>query len=402
MRILFLSDFYPPVLGGLELQVQALARGLARRGHHVSVATLTLDAPSSSTDCGATVYRVRGWNRLLAPIYMQRERPYHLTMPDPGVVAGLRRILQRERPDVVSAHSWILYSFLPLKRSTGARLAVRLHDYSLVCPKKTFIHRGAVCTGPEYVKCLRCASAHYGTERAFVLTTGLGLMRPFVARETDVFIANSTDVADASHVWTGQPRSAIAVVPPFIPNEAPRDPSHPRPQFLPPDGDFLMFAGSLKRDKGIDVLLQAYAQLDTTIPLVLVGMPSKEMPRQLPKGVTVATNVERDEVLAAWPHCAIAIVPSLSEAFGVVAVEAMAAGRPVIASAVGGLKDVVRNEETGLLVPPGDAVALRHAIARLLDNPAERKRMGAAGRELCMSFSESRILPEMERLMEGV
>ena len=60
MRILLLSDFYPPVLGGVELQVQALARGLARRGHEVSVATVTVDAPGVRQDEGVTVHRIRG------------------------------------------------------------------------------------------------------------------------------------------------------------------------------------------------------------------------------------------------------------------------------------------------------------------------------------------------------
>jgi glycosyltransferase involved in cell wall biosynthesis len=403
MRILLLSDFYPPVLGGLELQVQALARGLALRGHRVSVATLTLDAPRVSHDEGVTVHRIRGWNRLLAPIYEQRERPFHPTMPDPGVVASLRRIVRSERPQAVSAQSWIVYSFLPLKRSSGARLSLRLNDYGLVCPKKTFVYRGAVCDGPRYGKCLRCAAEQYGAAGSLCLTTALTLMGPRLARTIDVFIANSNAVADASQSGAGRPRSQIAVVPPFVDDGALDAPPRPRPAFLPSNGDFLLFVGALGRHKGLDVLLEAYARLSPTVPLILVGMPRRDTPSRLPQGVTVVPDVAHDDVLAAWPHCTMALVPSLwPEPFGVTAVEAMAAGRPVIASDTGGLRDIVAHSQTGLLVPPGDAVALRDAIAHLLSNPLECERMGTAGRERSRRFAASRILPEMERLLAGL
>jgi glycosyltransferase involved in cell wall biosynthesis len=402
MRILFLSDFYPPVMGGLELQVQALARRLCERGHQVSVATLTLDAPAVSQDEGVTVHHLRGWSRILAPVYQQRVRPFHPTLPDPGVVAALRRIVQAERPQVVSAHSWIVYSFLPLKRSSGARLILRLHDYGLVCPKKTFVCRGVVCSGPGYGKCLRCATAQYGMVEAIGLTTGLNLTNPCVRRAVDLFVANSDAVADAVYLGTGRPRSDVAVVPPWLSDNAFGSPELPRPAFLPPDGDFLMFAGGLGRDKGLDVLLEAYAKLTTRVPLILVGTSREDTPTRLPEGARLVYDVAHEDVLAAWPHCTIALLPSLTEAFGLAAVEAMAAGRPVVASAVGGLKDVIDDGETGLLVPPGDPIALRDAVARLLDNTLERDQMGALAKRQAARYSMSRVLPHIEGLFEGL
>jgi D-inositol-3-phosphate glycosyltransferase len=74
-------------------------------------------------------------------------------------------------------------------------------------------------------------------------------------------------------------------------------------------------------------------------------------------------------------------VPSRREGYGVVCAEAMAHGKPVVASAVGGLLDLVRHGETGLLVPPGDEAALREALRWLLGDPELRRRMGAAARE---------------------
>src|SRR5205809_3939099 len=130
MRILMVSDFYPPVIGGLERYVQLLAHELLRRGHQVSVATLRHEgAPAYELDAGVRVQRLAGWNRLLAPFYASSARPFHPTAPDPGVMAGLRRVVAHERPDIVHAHSWMLYSWLPLKQWSKAGLIVTLHDY---------------------------------------------------------------------------------------------------------------------------------------------------------------------------------------------------------------------------------------------------------------------------------
>jgi glycosyltransferase involved in cell wall biosynthesis len=81
------------------------------------------------------------------------------------------------------------------------------------------------------------------------------------------------------------------------------------------------------------------------------------------------------------------VVPSRREGYGVVAREAMAWGRPVVASRVGGLADAVEDDATGLLVPPGDVATLRAAVVGLLDDPERRARLGAAGRAQAPTFA---------------
>jgi glycosyltransferase involved in cell wall biosynthesis len=90
--------------------------------------------------------------------------------------------------------------------------------------------------------------------------------------------------------------------------------------------------------------------------------------------------IPREELHRRFAHAAVVVCPSISEGFGVVCAEAMAHGKPVVASAVGGLSGLVDDERTGLLVPPGDVDALRAAIQRLLDNSELRERLGNAGR----------------------
>jgi glycosyltransferase involved in cell wall biosynthesis len=112
-----------------------------------------------------------------------------------------------------------------------------------------------------------------------------------------------------------------------------------------------------------------------------------------------------EEALGFYAQATIVAVPSIwEEPFGLVAVEGMAAGRPVVASAVGGLRDIIADGETGLLVPPGDVEALAHALETLLDNPARCTAMGAAGRARVEEhytwpgIIERHYLPLMERL----
>jgi D-inositol-3-phosphate glycosyltransferase len=90
--------------------------------------------------------------------------------------------------------------------------------------------------------------------------------------------------------------------------------------------------------------------------------------------------VPHDELELLYDRAAVVAVPSYREGFGVVCAEAMAHGRPVVASAVGGLLDLVTDGETGVHVPPGDVPALRAALDCLLADPALRERMGKAAR----------------------
>ena len=144
LRILMLSEFYPPHIGGVERHVQILSRELAHRGHHVSVASLHHDGSSFfENDEGIRVHRLIGWNRVLAPFYEGRERQFHPPLPDPGLIAGLRHVIEQERPDIVHAHGWMLYSFIGLKAWSKAKLVMTLHEYGLICPKSLIFIKGS-------------------------------------------------------------------------------------------------------------------------------------------------------------------------------------------------------------------------------------------------------------------
>jgi glycosyltransferase involved in cell wall biosynthesis len=134
----------------------------------------------------------------------------------------------------------------------------------------------------------------------------------------------------------------------------------------------VLYAGRLSPEKGIRELVEATQGMN----LVVAGDgPLRSL---VPGALGLLPHAELDHLYA---RAAVVVLPSYSEGLPLVVVEAMAHGRPVVASAVGGIPDLIVDGVTGLLVPPGDAVALRAAIEKLLADPALRRRMGVAGRE---------------------
>ena len=164
-----------------------------------------------------------------------------------------------------------------------------------------------------------------------------------------------------------------------------------------------MFAGALGPHKGLHILLEAWAGIRTRPTLVLAGIRRPETPLSFPLGVIVAEEVPHADVLRGWGHCLAAVVPSVwPEPFGTVALEAMAAGRPVVASSVGGLAELVEDGVTGIQVPPGNVLALRNALERLLADAPLRARMGAAGREKAAGYSADLVVGAWERVFNEV
>jgi glycosyltransferase involved in cell wall biosynthesis len=139
----------------------------------------------------------------------------------------------------------------------------------------------------------------------------------------------------------------------------------------PEEPPHVLYVGRLSGEKGIPELLEATDGL----PRVIVG------DGPLRNGVPDAVGFSPPERLGPYfERAAVVVCPSRREGYGVVAREAMAYGRPVVASAVGGLLDAVEDGITGVLVPPRDPRALREALERMLDDPALRARLGEAAR----------------------
>ena len=134
----------------------------------------------------------------------------------------------------------------------------------------------------------------------------------------------------------------------------------------------VLYAGRLSPEKGVLELVEATEGLN----LVVAG--DGPLRARIPGAQGF---VPHDELQGLYARAAVVACPSRREGFGVACLEAMAHGRPVVATAVGGLRDLVVDGETGLVVPPRNPGALRSALDRLLGDPVLRRRLGAAGRE---------------------
>jgi glycosyltransferase involved in cell wall biosynthesis len=257
-----------------------------------------------------------------------------------GVLGNLRR-----RP-------W-LGLLLPAMLASFVRAARRAaHDADLV--HAHWLPAGAVATttGRPFVVQL------WGTD--VELARRARWIARWILRRARLTICASRELADAALDLGAE---TVRVIPSGvdIPDEVgePDDPPH------------VLYAGRLSEEKGVLELVEAARGL----PLVVAG--DGPLRRRIPGALGF---VPHDELLQLYERAAVVVCPSRREGFGVVCAEAMAHGRPVVATAVGGLRDLVVDGETGVLVPPGDSAALRAALERLLGDPELRRRLGAAAR----------------------
>jgi glycosyltransferase involved in cell wall biosynthesis len=173
-----------------------------------------------------------------------------------------------------------------------------------------------------------------------------------------------------------------------------------------PAAKLIGFAGWLLPIKGPGHLLSAMPAVLQEHPdatLVLVGKGNMEPAlRQQADRLGLNEHVRflgwREDVREIMPLFDVFVLPSLNEGMGRVLVEAMAAGRPIVASRVGGIPDVVRHGETGLLVMPHDTLSLAESISMLLRDSAQAERMGAMGRLKCREFSLQAMIAKLDAL----
>ena len=384
MRILLVSDFVPPVRGGLELHVDALAQELDRRGHIVAIATLT----ANPTPAGPSIEYFHVANLAAHFIPHERpDRPFHQPLPDPSGRRALRAIVGEFRPDVVHAHS-----LLGLDIPGGVPVVYTVHDYGLICQLRTLQrYDGASCSGPRGNPCVRCGAASTGWARSLLVApaTTLGRRRLRV----DAFIAVSTTVRRAVRPYLDGP---IEVIPNFVGRQGVTGVAAdlPRP--------YVLFAGDPGAHKGVPDLMEAWSARPRG-GHTLVLLTTKEWDGPVPEGVHVTSRTP-EQMPAAWAGASVAVVPSRwADPCPTVAMEALTAGVPVIATAVGGLPDLVRDGIDGLLVPPRDPAALDTALTRLLADADRRRTMGRAAAEGAERFGvesvAARIVDTYERLI---
>ena len=361
MRILMLAQSFAPVVGGEERVVEDQASELVGRGHHVAIATVEqpgVGQPGESH--GARVHTLRTSRRRLRPLNRGSNRHHAPPLPDPDTVLDLRRVMAEEQPEVVHAHNWIVHSYLPLDRDSDAALVLSLHDYGLLCATKRLLRKGRPCSGPGAVQVPPLRRQPLRRHKGAGGHGGDDAGGPAIRRHVDLFLPVSSIVQRFCRL-VGEESEVLPNFIRSLPEPVAGDPLLDRL----PDEPFILYFGDVTEDKGAWDLVEAYRELRDPPPLVLIGRRYLDGLNDRP-GVHALGSWPHDLAIEALRRSMFAIVPSIwAEPFGLVALEAAAAGKAVIASNIGGLIDIVVDERTGILVPPGDREALGGAIERL-------------------------------------
>ena len=372
MRIVLISPEYPPAdhMGGIGTNTVTVARALARRGDEVLV--VTRGSSVSYEDDGVQVERLE--RRWLPNQVAERMLAYR------RVAAAARRF----RPDVVQAAEWEAEAWWVARRTSipvVTRLAtptymLDLLNFGQLRPQTAFVRR---------------------VERD-------------QARRSAIVFAPTLAIADRVSADWRLPSGAVEIVPnPVEIDEVVRAGRTELPLELP--SRFLVFIGRLERRKGIEVLGRALARVLAEQPdlhALLIGRDAGEEGGAVMEAFRRDTGLfeERVHVLGEQPReAALAIVaraevvalPSLWESFGYVCVEAMALGRPVVASS-GGFAEIVEDGRSGWLVPPGDDAALAGALARCLADPEARRRVGEEAARRARDFDSPAIVERIVSL----
>jgi len=395
MRILMVTQFYPPVAGGQEQHVRNLAQALAERGHCVEVVTIAVDGPARTTLDGAVpVHRIRTTAQHLPRLYSDPARPHAMPIVDPGFRSAIGRLLAAGRFDIVHGHDWSIGSAIGPARRSGVPVVLTQHDYSHVCATKRLMRGDDVCPGPTPLACLRCASSWHGPVVGPVVTVANALGYRTRTKHVDAFIPVSSVVA----VSTKLPgRSPYAVIPNFVPDDLVLDEAAPHP-----DGP-IVFVGDLSRDKGIEVLIDAHRRLEGVRHLVLAGRVLEDTPLDLPDLAEVRGLLDHASVIELIQTASVVVVPSIvPDCCPTVILEAMALGRPVVAATSGGIVDLVDDGVTGFLVAPGDPIALSIALAAVVNDRDAAAAMGRRALERARSFTASAVVGRVEAVYERV
>jgi glycosyltransferase involved in cell wall biosynthesis len=372
VRALIVSGIWPPDIGGPASHAPELAGFLCERGHSVAVVTTAATPPAREA------YEVAWVSRRLPGVVRQI-----------GVVIAVYR--RARKADVVYATSMIRRAAL------GSAFARRPLVVKLTADEAYERERRS----GRFAGDLDAFQQHRGDLRVRLLRA----TRNAAVRRADHVFTPSGYLHDLAVQW-GIPSERVSV----SPNPAPDVPVLPPREELRRefglDGPTLGFAGRLMAAKALDVALTALQSVPGVFLVVAGDGPDRAaLERQsstlgLDGRVRFLGARSRADVLRILAASDAALLPSRWENFPHLVVEALAVGTPVVATAVGGVPEVVRDGENGLLVPAGDADALAAAIRRLMTDDALRARLAAAAAPSVAAFAPERLLGEIAAALE--
>ncbi|HXO79531.1 MAG TPA: glycosyltransferase family 4 protein [Mycobacterium sp.] len=371
MKILMVSWEYPPVvIGGLGRHVHHLSTALAAAGHDVVVLSRrpTGTDPSTHPSSDEINQRVRVVAAAQDPhefSFGNDMMAWTLAMGHAMVRVGLslkdRRRDRAWKPDVVHAHDWLV-----------AHPAIALAEFYDV-PMVSTIHATE-------------AGRHSGWVSGS-LSRQVHAVESWLVRESDSLITCSASMSEEITELFGPGLAETTVIRNGI--EAARWPfARRRPRTGAPE---LLYVGRLEYEKGVHEAIAALPRIRRAYPgatLTVAGEGTQQdwlveqaRKHRVLKATRFVGRLDHDDLLAALHRADAAVLPSHYEPFGLAALEAAAAGTPLVTSNIGGLGEAVINGETGMSCPPRDVTRLAKAVIAVLDDPAAAQRRAKAARQ---------------------
>ena len=394
MKLLFLNSFYPPhVGGGAELILQRSVEGFQQRGHEVAVlVTGPKQGVHQETVNDVRVYRA-GLKNFYWPLTQQRPGPlarfgWHFRdQYNSAMRAPLREVLQREKPDLVVCHNlsgWSVAAWDEI-RDTGTPIVQVLHDMYLLCPKNTLFKKGQSCQN----LCGSCAALRRPhAEHSAKVDAVVGVSRYLLDTilHKGYFRGVPSQVIHNSSLIAG----STAEIPAARSDGAVR----------------FGYMGTLSENKGVGWLIEQFQRLSLNATLTIAGKGQLDYEAQLkamadPQKVSFVGYQKPADF---YREIDVFVAPSLwAEPFGMVAVEACAFQKPVIASRMGGLPEIVRDGVNGLLCNAEDRDSLGRALQRLHDDAELRQRLSLLSRTAVADLlSMDTMLDSYQSLFERV
>ncbi len=380
MRILMVSHTYPPVVSGVSLVVQKLARAMVKRGHSVTVvAGGERPEPHSSDDAGVRLVRVRG---IKNPVWEEAPIPV-ITQKDFDEIAA------DVQPDILHAHEAALLCLrlLRLKRDTGLPLLATCYyvprflaryltwndEPQAAVEASVWSYSIWLYNQPDHV--VFATAAH----RSCFVVEGLSVPTSIISNGLDVTRYRPGD----DGIERVEARYALP----------------PRPRIL--------FVGRLAKDKEIDLLIRAMPDIRVTrdAHLLLVGRGDDRHRLEALAGhlglghcVRFLGFVPEEDMPVLYQASDLFAIASECEVQSLPTLQAIATGLPVVAADAVALPELVADGVNGFLVPPGDPKATAVAILRVLSDDSMASRMGREGRLIAESHAETRTFDRYEDL----
>ncbi len=412
-RVLLVTNYFPPhYTGGAEVVVDNTGRGLIERGVEASVLMVNARMRNES-DVRRDVGGV--------PLHEITFQPHWIRSPwlqvfDPRVYRAALAEIRRARPDLVHVHNLAGASLAPLVACArlGVPAVLTLHDLWLLCPNNMLYRAdGSWCDPARPAagcgQCLRSydywgAVPHRRAVFARLVRSARLVISPS-QKLIDLHVAAGYDRARFRHV----PNGIRPTAGPPVHDDRVSDCVRDRGRFRT-----LFFAGAVVGIKGIGTLLEALPALlagEERLRLVVAGTGDERLLGELrrhERAVNLLGQVPADAMRPLYATADLLVVPSLcSENMPMTIAESLTAGTPVLASAAGGIPEMIREGETGYLFPPGDATTLaERALAHLgrpaADRRAMRRRCAMAARDgLSLDLYLDRLQAVYDEAVQG-